>query len=108
MTGSQFCLTKIQKEIFRLFKNKISYLEANSWIDVQTDSIVIETNFIYKFSGVYVINFLVIELTIDDYEITNITRFLTPLYKTTTQIVFTIFTFIASVLMMGFSIFDMK
>ena len=53
-------------------------------------------------------NNLIIELTIDNYNISNIPRFLTPLYNTTLQIVFTVLTFIASVLLMAFSIFDLK
>ena len=86
----------------------ISYLKENNWIDVQTNAIVVETNFIFKNKGIYVMNNLIIELTIDNYNISNIPRFLTPLYNTTLQIVFTVLTFIASVLLMAFSIFDLK
>lgn len=75
---------------------------------MQTNAIVVETNFIFKNKGIYVMNNLVIELTIDSYNISNIPRFLTPLYNTTLQIVFTVLTFIASVLLMAFSIFDLK
>jgi hypothetical protein len=64
----------------------IDNLEANKWIDEQTQAIIIETVTLHKTSGIYTSHFTIMEFVLDDFFFSSYAFFLSPIFATNAQI----------------------
>lgn len=86
----------------------INYLKANKWIDLQTRSILIESNYLHKSSGMYIMYYTVMELLMDFYTFSHSARFITPVFQTINQILYTVLSTVAGLIIIIYSILELK
>ena len=89
-------------------KSLISELKSNKWIDEQSVAIIVESNYLHKSSGMYIMHYVTTEFLLDHYNIEVFLRFITPVFATKSQILYTVLALVASLFMIFFSVFDLK
>uniref|UniRef100_A0A7S3N5I5 Uncharacterized protein n=1 Tax=Euplotes harpa TaxID=151035 RepID=A0A7S3N5I5_9SPIT len=83
-------------------------LRAKNYIDLQTKAILSEANYIHKPTGMYVMLQVVMEFILDDNVWVVRGIYLNPIFQTYTQVLYTVLTFLSSVILALFLFFNLK
>lgn len=80
---------------------------AEHWVDLSTRVVIVQTNYLHKTTGMIIKQLFTVELVLDQFMFSTTMHYVSPVFETTTQVVYTIFSFLTSLLILGLMIYEL-